>query len=194
MTDQSPSAGSAGTQEPDRRRGGKHCRGRGRAAFFVVLALLIAGAAGGFVSKAFSFGPSHWHGAGMMGGTVDPAELDSHVTRMVKHLAVEVDATKEQQEKLTQIATAAAKDMLPLREQMWAGREQARALLSQPTIDRAAIEKLRAEKMATMDAISKRASQAIADAAEVLSPEQRKELLDRFPPFGGHHGPRPNRG
>lgn len=194
MTDQATPAGPTGTPQPHGQRGGKHCKGRGRTAFFVVLALLVAGFAGGLASKAFSFGPGHWHGDGMMGGSLDPAEIDARVARMVKHLAVEVDATKEQQEKLTQIASAAAKDMLPLRDKLREGRDQARALLTQPTVDRAAIERLRADKLATMDALSKRASQAIADAAEVLTLEQRKELADRFPPFGGRHGHRPNRG
>jgi Spy/CpxP family protein refolding chaperone len=53
-------------------------------------------------------------------------------------------------------------------------------LLSAPTIDRAAIERLRAEQMQATDAVSKRMSQAFADAAEVLTPEQRKKVAERM--------------
>jgi Spy/CpxP family protein refolding chaperone len=43
----------------------------------------------------------------------------------------------------------------------------------QPTVDRMALERLRAEKMQYADAVSKRLVTAVADAAEVLTPEQR---------------------
>jgi Spy/CpxP family protein refolding chaperone len=53
-------------------------------------------------------------------------------------------------------------------------------LLSAPTIDRAAIERLRVEKMQAADAVSKRMSLAFADAAEVLTPDQRKKVAERM--------------
>ena len=39
--------------------------------------------------------------------------MDERVERMVKHFAVEVDATPEQKEKLTTIAKGAARDLVP---------------------------------------------------------------------------------
>ena len=53
-------------------------------------------------------------------------------------------------------------------------------LLSAPTIDRAAIERLRAEQIQGADAVSKRMAQAFADAAEVLTPDQRKKVAERM--------------
>src|SRR5262249_1499961 len=103
--------------------------------------------------------------------------------------AIEIDATADQQSKLQGIVKAAVKDLFPMREKMQAARQQARDLLTQPSVDRAAIEKLRTEQMATLDTISKRLAQALGDAADVLSPEQRKKINDFLPPPGAHWRP-----
>jgi Spy/CpxP family protein refolding chaperone len=59
-------------------------------------------------------------------------------------------------------------------------RRQARQLLTAPTVDRPALEALRAAQLAEADAASRRMVQAIADAAEVLTPEQRAKLAQRL--------------
>ena len=80
-----------------------------------------------------------------MGDHLDPAKLDAHLDRMLQHLYVEVDATDAQKQQLGPIVKAAARDLLPMRDRMRDARLQAVALLSQPSIDRAALEALRAE-------------------------------------------------
>jgi Spy/CpxP family protein refolding chaperone len=50
--------------------------------------------------------------------------------------------------------------------------------LTAPTIDRSAIDRLRAEQMALAETASKRIAQALADTAEVLNPEQRRKIAD----------------
>lgn len=167
---------------------------RGRTILFATFVLATALITGAAISKAvsnpFGFGPG-WHGArGHWGGApLDPAQIEDRADRMVRHLAVEIDATNEQQEKLRGIMRAMLKDVLPARERTFAARRQARELLSATTIDRGAIEKLRAEQIALADSVSKRVVQALGDAAEVLSPEQRRKLNDRFPPVGAGMGP-----
>jgi Spy/CpxP family protein refolding chaperone len=188
MSDSSANAAPPATGDRPQR-----CRGRGRAAFIFVLAVLAAGLTGAWVTKAFShgFGPGGWHGPGIMGGPIDPVFAIDRADRMVRHLAIEIDATAEQQEKLRAIAKAAVNDLIPLREKAQSARERARQLLTQEKVDRAAIEAFRAEQIATADAVSKRLAQAIADAAEVLTPEQRRKLNDMVPPRRGFwHGPR----
>ena len=59
-------------------------------------------------------------------------------------------------------------------------RQRGRVLLTQPSVDRAAIEALRVEQMALADAASKRFTQALGDVAEVLTPEQRRKIDDRL--------------
>jgi Spy/CpxP family protein refolding chaperone len=54
------------------------------------------------------------------------------------------------------------------------------ALLAAPTIDRAALEQARVARMQVEDARSRRIVQAMADAAEVLTPEQRTKVAERF--------------
>ena len=73
----------------------------------------------------------------------------------------------------------AAKDLLPLREKMQAARKQAIELLTRDTIDRGAIEALRAEQIELAEQASRRIAQSLADAGEVLTPAQRRELAAR---------------
>lgn len=166
---------------------------RGRAILFAALIAATTVITGAAVSKAFSnpfaFGPG-WHGARGHWGSVplDPAMIEDRADRMVRHLSIELDANNEQQEKLRGIMRAMLKDVLPARERAQAARLQARELLTATTIDRNAMEKLRADQIALADSVSKRITQALGDAAEVLSPEQRRKLAERLPPGGPDMG------
>jgi Spy/CpxP family protein refolding chaperone len=144
------------------------------------LATLIGGIAAGIGIKAFAQGgPGGGCGPGFMAGALDPARVDEHVERMLKHLYVEIDATEEQKQRLAPIVKQAAKDLLPLRERMRDARRKALELLTQESIDRAAIETLRSEQLQVAEQVSRRIAQTLADAAEVLTPSQRKELALR---------------
>jgi periplasmic protein CpxP/Spy len=126
----------------------------------ITLATLAGGLAAGVGFTAFGRGRGH--------------EMD--LDRMLKHLYVEIDATEEQKAKLEPIAKQAAKDLLPMRDSLRAGRGQAIELLTQERVDLQAIEALRAKQLQLADQASRRLTQAMADAAEVLTPAQRKEL------------------
>jgi Spy/CpxP family protein refolding chaperone len=95
---------------------------------------------------------------------------------MVRHLAIEIDASSQQQERLRAIVKDAVRELVPMREKAVSARTRAAALLTQPNVDRAAIEAFRAEQLALADAASKRFVDALADAAEVLTPEQRRKI------------------
>jgi len=162
--------------------------------YLAIAAIVVAaGLTGAAATQALSdqgFGRGHWHGPGMMGGPMgrafDPARAEQRADRMVRHLAVEIDASAEQQEKLRSIVKAAVKDLVPLREKAQAARQRAHSLLTQPTVDRAAIEAFRAEQVTQLDAVSKRLAQALAEAAEVLTPEQRQKIGDHMQRRRGH--------
>jgi Spy/CpxP family protein refolding chaperone len=155
------------------------------------IATLIGGVAAGIGFKAFGQGGfGGCRGGGFMAGPLDPAKVDEHLERMLKHLYVEIDATEEQKQRLAPIMKQAAREVLPLRERMHDARKKALELLTQDSIDRAAIETLRAEQLQLAEQASRRIAQTLADAAEVLTPAQRKELALRVARHsrGWHHG------
>jgi periplasmic protein CpxP/Spy len=143
----------------------------------------------GSIAAAIGFGAygqesrCGWHRCGYS-GTADPAAIDQHLDRALKHLYVEIDATDEQKQRLEPIVKQAAKDLLPLRDKARAARKQAVELLAADRIDRAAIEALRAEQIQLAEQASKRFAQALADVAEVLTPAQRKQIAERVESFG----------
>jgi Spy/CpxP family protein refolding chaperone len=148
------------------------------------IATLIGGIAAGVGFKAFAQGDGcGWHRCGYS-GAMDPAAIDQHIDRALKHLYVEIDATEEQKQKLEPIVKQAVKDLLPLREKARSTRKQAIDLLAADTIDRGAIEALRAEKLQLAEQASKRFAQALADVADVLTPAQRKQIAERMESFG----------
>lgn len=153
------------------------------------IAGVIAGIAGG-VAAAHAQGGGHWgwHRARFMEAPLDPATLDEHLDRLLKHLYVEVDATDAQRVQLAPIVKSAARDLLPVRARMHEARRQAVELLSQESVDRAGLETLRADQLRLVEQASKRLTQALADVADVLTPEQRKELAKHIGRWRGHHG------
>lgn len=173
MTDTPENASTTPSGQPKRCGRG----GRGRTVLTFAAVALAAGIAGAAANKAVSHGFGHGHGFHRMGG---PGGMDpSRAERMAKHLAVEIDATDAQRDKLAALAKSAATELQPLRDKMIDARTRGIKILSAPTVDRAALEALRAEQVAAGDAMSKRLSQLMADAAEVMTPEQRTKLAER---------------
>ncbi len=161
---------------------------------WIVVVVIAAGLTGGAaITKAFSHGslsPIGWR-HGFMHGPMSPAQIEDRADRMVRHLAIELDATADQQDKLRVVVKGAVKDIVPMREKVHAARTQARKLLIEPTVNRAEIERLRADQVALADQFSRRVAQALGDAGEILNVEQRKKLDDFLPPPGV---PGPGRG
>ena len=153
--------------------------GRRRRRWLPVTAIVLAAAFTGAAATTAvgQYGPpwGGWHGPGFMRGPLTPEQIEGRVDRGIRHAALELEATAEQQEKLRAIAKAAVKDLLPMRDKAHAARTRVAARLTQPKVDRAAIEAFRAEQMALAEAASKRLSEAVGDAAEVLTPEQRQK-------------------
>ncbi|SRR5436190_6587735 len=178
-TIQTPQPSTSGEENPRRR-------------FFrrAAIATVVAGLASGIGLKVFAQGGGHggWYRGGFMGAPLDPATLDEHLDRMLKHLYVEIDATDAQKQQLAPIVKGAARELLPLRAKMHDARRQAVELLSGESIDRAALETLRADQLKLAEQASKRFVQALADVADALTPEQRKQLAERLGRWHGRRG------
>jgi len=153
---------------------------RGLFVFAFLAVAVVAGLTGNMLTTAFGqgFAWHSWHDGAFMGGPPTPAQIDDRIDRATKHMAIELDASADQQAKIASIAKAAVGDLRPLHEKALAARSQAVALLTAPTIDRSAIERLRAEEIGLAETASKRIAQAVADASDVLTPDQRRKVAD----------------
>lgn len=129
----------------------------------------------------------HHKGSGF--AEMSEADIEKRVTKMVKHLSIEIDANEDQEKMIVEITVATAKDLQPLRAEFRAAGEELASLLTAVTVDRQAIENLRAERLVATDEVSKKVVNAIAQISEVLTPKQREGLstrLDQFKSMRGH--------
>jgi len=124
---------------------------------------------------------SGFHGFGGRWGHhgMGPEAMREHIQVGVKWALRDVDATEDQQARVSSILGAALTDMHRLKEQHVANRDEFRAQLTGAAVDREALERIRKAELALAEEASRRLVQAVADAAEVLTPEQRKSLAER---------------
>jgi Spy/CpxP family protein refolding chaperone len=139
----------------------------------------LAGAslAGGLGAAAAVVAANGLHGGMMMmHGTESPADMTAHIDHVLKHLYVEIDATDAQKAKIGPLVQQAAGDLLPLHTQLQAAHVRVIQGLTQPTVDRAALEAARESHLQLADLASKRIVQLIGDVGDVLTPAQRNAL------------------
>ena len=125
---------------------------------------------------------------------MSPEKAEKRTQRMIERLVP--DATPEQKIKLAAIAKARFDELRPLKEKLRAARADEMKLLSQPTIDRNALEKARQANQQLADQRSRIVTKSFADAAEVLTPAQRVAVAEKLAKHHHHfrhgrgHGPR----
>jgi periplasmic protein CpxP/Spy len=135
----------------------------------------------GYGGPGQGYGPGPGYGHHMQGGGMQRGWMFGFgPERMFDYALSSVGATSEQKLKIVTIAQGAMQELRPLRDRRYAASLKLAILLKADTVDRAAIEKLRAEEFAAFEAGSKRAAQALAEAAEVLTPAQRQQLVQRW--------------
>lgn len=99
---------------------------------------------------------------------------------MSERMLDRLQATPEQKTRIREIMAAARKDLQAQRADGRSLRDQGMQLFAQPEIDAKAIEALRAQAMARRDAASKRMTQAMVEAGQVLTPAQRQQLAQHM--------------
>ncbi len=121
------------------------------------------------------------------GQAFDPAKFQQRIEKRVDKALGSTDATADQKKKVTEILQTAFKDMKGFHGQRVENRKAMEAAMQAPTIDAAKIEQIRAEQMKIADASSKRFTQALVDAGNVLNASQRQAF---FKAWGERHGKR----
>lgn len=111
---------------------------------------------------------------------LDPQEMARRLDWRIGRLVTDAGGTPQQKERLVAIATAALAELRPLREQMRESRRQGLELLAAPVVDRVALERLRVAQLQLTDARGRRMLQAMTEASEVLTPEQRVKVAERL--------------
>lgn len=173
-----------------------HCHGRGGKRWLMPAMLIGALLIGGLVGRActhermrdYGRGGIGMQGHGQMqgnfgggdkmgmrgqGGTISP--------KMIERIGDKVNATDEQKKKLSEIATKLNQGQAERQTAMQSMRQKSFELLSANPVDANAVEQVRASQIAFMDEQSKRMSQAMLEAAQVLTPEQRAQLAKMMP-------------
>lgn len=101
---------------------------------------------------------------------------DGMAMRMSERMLEQVGATPEQRAQIRRIMESARADLRAGHEAARGQRGKLAELMAQPQVDTAAVEALRKEMVARHDAASRRMTQAMLDAGQVLTPEQRQKL------------------
>lgn len=97
----------------------------------------------------------------------------------------DIDASDAQQDKIWAVIDRTRSQMRPIGREMFSARGEIATLLSAPTIDTAAIEKLRNERLNAVGDVSKAWVSAVVEAAQVLTAEQRAKLVEEIKDHGG---------
>ncbi len=140
----------------------------------LLASVLALGGIGAMNAQAMGPMVAHDGGMGRHGGP------EMMMAGRMEHLLDMVDASDAQRAQVKQIMDAAKQDLSAQRADGRSLHEQRMSLFTAPNIDAAAIEALRQQMSAQHELVSKRMSQAMVDAARVLTPEQRAKLAQRM--------------
>lgn len=124
---------------------------------------------------------SRYNGAG-------PEAMRKRVDFATDWMLTKVKATDEQKVKVKEIVGAAVTDLTGLRETHRSNREALMEALTADSVDRTRLETLRRSEVDLAERASQRITLALADVADVLTPEQRRGLVDLARSFGGPMG------
>ena len=114
------------------------------------------------------------------------------VQHMIGRALDSVGASADQENKVHDIVAARFAEIAPNPDEHAALRKHALEILAAPTIDRAEIEKVRAQAVADFDAKSKAIVSGVLDIAGQLTPDQRVKLaaqIEAMPQHGRMMGP-----
>ncbi len=107
----------------------------------------------------------------------DRADHQAQARAMFEEALGEIDASDAQAAEIMAITDSAHGQLEAMHEGLEAHHDQLEAVFTAPTVDREALEELRLEGLAGVEQASLILVGAIGDVAEVLSAEQRADLV-----------------
>jgi periplasmic protein CpxP/Spy len=136
---------------------------------------------GVMVAIAATLGLSAWaqHGPGGHGGGMG-AGMFGGSPEHIQHMLDDLNASDAQRAQIKQIVKAAATDMKAQREAGRALHEKAMQVFTAPAVDANAAEQLRQQMLVQHEQMSRRVLQAMLEASNVLTPEQRAKLGEQM--------------
>jgi Spy/CpxP family protein refolding chaperone len=166
-------------REPQRKSAGGRASAWPRAVAFVgILACGVALGVGGAAAVAAGMDSTAWRQGARL----------TLVQRAVARALDSVGASAAQEAKVHDIIAAKFAEIAPQPDDHEALRKQALDLLAAPTIDRAAVERLRLDAVTIFDAKSKALVGGLLDVADQLTPAQRAQLAAEAADMA-RHGP-----
>ena len=147
-----------------------------------VTGLVAGGLLGGLMATAVSAWSNNHGGPGHGGGRWCRTSMGPEAQRERAEFATDwmlnkVNATDAQRTQIKAIVAATLQDLAPVRDEHNQHREAFLAALTQPNVDRATLEDLRRAELQLAQNASERIVTALAEVADVLTPEQRTELV-----------------
>lgn len=156
---------------------GKTCRGgrRRRWRLFAFLGVLALGAL--TLPRAFAHGHGGWSCGAHREITAEQAR--EHMGRMAEHALDEVDASDAQRAGVDAALDRAAPELVAFKGEADDLREAARDAVAADRLDRAELDGLRQDALELADRASLRAMDLFLEVANVLTPDQRRQLRER---------------
>jgi len=154
----------------------KHRLGRKARITLAVVTLVGTGAVLGAGATAQAARMGGWHGMGHHWGARSEEQIRERALDKAAWVLGRMDATPEQESRINAIVSALVGDLYGLRGEHREHRRQLISELARPQVDRGALEKIRSDEMALADSASRTMVNAVADASETLTIEQREEL------------------
>jgi Spy/CpxP family protein refolding chaperone len=143
-------------------------------------------AAGWFRRHHRHHGHGRWgHGPGGHGPwggwhRLDAEEMRERADDTARWLVREVDATEEQKQEVRTAIDSMIDDLVALRAEMPDERTQFVEQLTAPAVDRASLHRIRESATERASLAFTRVVDGLADVAEALTPEQRRQLRDEM--------------
>jgi periplasmic protein CpxP/Spy len=178
------------SEAKDRQAGGEQPTPQPRSRRRFLAGILTGGLLGSLLAGGVSLyahaqpGPGWWWGAGRSPGgylrqAASNAEmLPTRIEFATDWILSRIEASDAQRQQVKAIVQATVQDLMPMRAQHRQNRQALLQALAQPTIDRATLGDIRHAALQLADTASEQIVTALADVAEVLTPEQRIKLLE----------------